>query len=76
MSPRLEEALLTAVNLCGKEAVRLRSELSEEDGAPDAPPRRTHDGLWESDAAEYDEDARLIRELIETMRAADERAPS
>jgi len=61
-----------AAGLCQREASRIRGLLPEYDGAPDAPPPRTPDGLWESDAAEYDEDVRLIHELIETLRPAGE----
>ena len=64
MNPRLEEALKYAIDNAHNEAARIRATLPPEDGAPDAPPRRTPDGLWESDAAEWDEDARLITELV------------
>ena len=67
MNPRLRAALMMAAHLSEDEAARIRAALPEYDGAPDAPPPRTPDGLWESDAAEYDEDARLIRELVKTM---------
>lgn len=69
MTPRLHSALESAARLCREEAKRIRAALPEEDGAPDALPRRTPDGLWESDALEWDEDARLIEKHVKEGRA-------
>ena len=67
MNPRAKTALMMGASMCRKEAARIRAALPEYDGAPDAPPRRTPDGLRESDAEEYDEDVRLIHDLIEML---------
>lgn len=64
MTPRLVTALEAAARLCRAQAAGIRAALPEEDGATDAGPRKTPDGLWESDAAEWDEDARLIEAHI------------
>jgi hypothetical protein len=64
MNPRLRLALAYAASLCRDEAARIRANLPEEDGAPDASPPRTPDGFNESDAVEWDEDARLIRAFL------------
>lgn len=72
MTARLVTALEHASRACRDEAARIRAALPEGDGAIDAGPRRTPDGLWESDAAEWDEDARQIEALL-GARVAEER---
>ena len=69
MNARLRTALEQAAGACRREAARIRRNLPEEDGAIDAGARKTPDGLWESDAQEWDEDARLIEEHLREGRA-------
>ena len=54
-------ALSSAADACADRAAEIRAALPEPDGAPDAPPARTPDGLSEADAWEWAEDARLLR---------------
>ena len=65
---RITIAIEHAATLCRDEAARIRATLPEEDGAVDARPPRTPDGLTESDAWEWEEDARVLTRLVAARR--------
>jgi len=64
MTPRLAIALRTAAWACTQQAEGIRAALGDYDGAPDAPIRRTPNGMIESDAEEWEYDAKLILEAF------------
>lgn len=66
---RLIAHLRSAAGLCRWVAADIRKRLPEEDGAPDAPPRRTPDGLWEADAEEWDVTAEALEEAVAAWNA-------
>ena len=61
---RTIEALNSAVGNAHDTAARIRRELPDYDGAPDAPVRRTAAGMTEADAVEWERDAELIHDLL------------
>lgn len=67
ITDRERSALIAAARTSQAEADRIRAEFPEEDGAPDGPPRRSRDGLYEDDAAEYETDARLLYALADRL---------
>lgn len=69
MNARLRTALRNAAYACQATATRIRKELPEDDGDPEAR-IVTPDGCTEADAAEWDEDARLIEEHIKEATRA------
>ena len=66
---RVIEALRCAADNATEKAAAIRAELAttDEDGAPDGPPRRTKDYCYEDDAREWDIDARILDDLRERM---------